>query len=172
MDKPMSAAEYRANARAFKAKAPTETVTLNSGSVFELRRPDLQGALMTGRIPQSLVSEGLAAWQKTGKVSETDVAKHMGEKEVLDSLVFMREVVSECCVNPRFVEFATQDDEIGASDMLPEDFSEIFTWAMTHAGVEGIDALRSFRAGRERGIVGDQSGSEELQPATVSTSEN
>jgi len=172
MKKPMTAAEYRQNARAFKAKAPTEIVTLKSGSVFELRRPDLQGALMTGRIPQSLVSEGLAAWKLSDKASEKDIAQHMGEKDVLDSLVFMREVVGECCVNPRFVEFATADDEIGASDMLPADFSEIFTWAMSHAGVEGIEALRSFREGRERGDAGDQPDGALLQPTAVSTSEN
>lgn len=172
MNKPMTAAEYRANARAFRAKGPTEVVTLKNGSVFELRRPDLQGALITGRIPQSLLQEGMQAWQKAGKASPEDIAKQMGDKEVLDSLIFMREVVSECCVNPRFVEVATADDEIGSSDMLPADFTEIFEWAMRHQGVEGIEALRSFRSGRERRNVGNRSRRKKLQPETVSTAEN
>lgn len=167
MTQPMTAAQYRANARAFRTKGPTEVVTLTSGAVFELRRPDLVGILMTGRIPQSLVSEGLAAWQKNGKVSPEAVAEQMGEQEILNSIVFMREIVSECCVSPRFVEFATSDEEIGASDMLPADFSEIFSWAMNHEGVEGVEALRSFRPGRARGTAGAKSRSKKRQHENV-----
>lgn len=172
MNKPMSAADYRANARAFKAKSPTQIVTLTSGSIFELRRPDVMGALITGRIPQSLLNQGLKAWQESGKVSPEQVAQHLESKDVIDGLIFMREIVCESCVAPRFVEFATADDEIGASDMLPEDFNEIFAWAMNHSGVEGIEALRSFRGGQERGVAGDQSNGAELQPATVETHAN
>lgn len=172
MTKPMTAAEYRANARAFKSKTPTQMVTLKSGAVFELRRPDLMGALITGRIPQSLLNEGVKSWQAQGKVTPDQIAEHLDSKDVLDGLVFMREVVSECCVNPRFVEFATQDDEIGASDMLPEDFNEIFAWAMNHEGVEGIQALRSFRKGSKRRTAGNKSHGEELQPVAVADSTN
>lgn len=140
--KPMSGAAYRANAQKVKDQRPTEIVELKSGSVFELRRPDLSGYMVTGRLPQSLMSEGLKAWNS--KKSAEQIAQDMDDKGVIDSLIFMREIVHDCTVRPKFVEFATSDDEIGAADMLPEDFSEIFTWAMGYKGVAGVDGLRSF----------------------------
>jgi hypothetical protein len=164
MSKAMSAREYREHARRVKAKAPTETVTLSSGSVWELRRPDLQGFVMTGRVPQSLLAEGMAAWKKNGTVpTDMSVAKIV-EADVVESLIFMREIVREATVNPRFVEIATNDDEIGADEMLPLDFQEIFAWCMGYQGVTGLDGLKSFREGRERGTAADSTDSSELQP--------
>lgn len=152
--KPMSAAEYRANAEKRKAERPTETVTLKSGSVFELRRPDLSGYMKTGRLPQSLVSQGLSAWND--KKTPEQVARELNDKDVIESLIFMREIVHDCTVTPKFVEFATNDNEIGAADMLPEDFDEIYAWAMGYKGVAGIAGLQSFRGGQERGASGDR----------------
>lgn len=148
MNKPMSAAEYRRNAERQRAKRPTEIVKLKSGSVFELRRPDLQAYMVTGRLPQSLVREGLKAW-KTNQ-SADKIASNLGDEEMVDSLVFMREMVHDCTVNPKFVEFATNENEISAADMLIEDFNDIFSWAMGHQGVKGIAGLESFRKGRKR----------------------
>lgn len=173
--KPMTAVDYRANAERVKAQRPGEIVTLKSGSVFELRRPDLMGYLGTGRLPQSLVIEGMAAWKKSGSVpSDAEakkLAKKLGDKEIIDSLIFMREIVHECCVNPKFVEFATKDDEIGAADMLPEDFTEIFEWATGHKGVAGLAGLQSFRKGRARGTSGTKSRGKKLRPKAVSVTE-
>lgn len=152
--KPMSAAQYRANAEKVNADRPTEVVQLKSGSVFELRRPDLAAYMITGRLPQSLVKEGMKAW-KTG-VSADQIATDLGDEAVVDSLVFMREVVHDCTVTPKFVEFATNENEISAADMLVEDFNEIFEWAMNYKGVAGIAGLRTFRQGSERGTVGDR----------------
>lgn len=167
MSKPMSGAEYRAHAQRVKAKAPSEPVTLKSGSVFELRRPDLMGMVATGRLPQSLLTEAMAAWKKNGSIPQTQAASELAERmdgeTMVNSLIFMREIVHECCVNPKFVEFATADDEIGAADMLPEDFSEIFSWAMGHQGVTGLDGLKSFREGRERGAAGNKSNRKKLR---------
>lgn len=143
---PMSAADYRANAEKVNAQRPTEIVKLKSGSVFELRRPDLMAYMATGRLPQSLVHVGMKAWK-------TDVAKatsDLNDREAEDALVFMREIVHDCTVNPKFVQYAVNDNEISASDMLIEDFNEIFAWAMGHKGVPGIDGLESFRAGQKR----------------------
>lgn len=151
--KPMSAAEYRANAQKKDAERPTEIVPLQSGSVFELRRPDLEAYIKTGRLPQSLVNVGLKAW----KGGPQNAAADMSDKEAVDALIFMREIVHDCTVRPKFVEFATNDNEIGAADMLPEDFDEIYHWAMTHQGVAGIDGLQSFRPGQARGASGDSS---------------
>lgn len=153
MTKPMSAREYRAHAQAQKAEQPTEIVTLKSGSVFELRRPDIQGYVVTGRLPQTLLTEAMAAWKKSGVAPQT-LASQLGEQEVVDSLIFMREIVHDACVNPKFVEVATADDEIGAADMLPADFSEIFEWAMGYKGVAGLDNLKTFRNRSERRAAG------------------
>lgn len=149
--KPMSGAAYRANAEKINSQRPTEIVELNSGAVFELRRPDLNGYMVTGRLPQSLLQEGLKAWKS--QTAAKQIAENLGDKEMVDSLIFMREIVHDCTVNPKFVEFATNDNEIGAADMLPQDFSEIFAWAMGHKGVAGLAGLRSFRKGRTRGTA-------------------
>lgn len=154
--KPMSAAQYRSHAKKKEDELrPTEIVKLQSGSVFELRRPNLEAYMITGRLPQSLVREGMKAW-KTG-ASADKIASDLGDKEVVDSLVFMREIVHDCTVTPKFVEFATNDKEISAADMLVEDFNEIFAWAMGHQGVAGIAGLQTFRAGYARGTAGDSS---------------
>lgn len=125
--RPMTAAEYAAHAEQARASRPTQIVTLKSGSVFELRRPNLQGYVMTGRLPQSLLLAGIKATNGNEKLSEQDAR---------DFPAFAASILRECCVNPR-------PDEI---DMLPEDAWEIYLWAMTHQGVAGIDGLRSFRS--------------------------
>lgn len=151
--KPMTAAEYRANAKKKDAERPTEIVQLKSGSVFELRRPDLEAFMVMGRLPQSLVNVGLKAW-KTGP---QQAAKNLSDEDAADALIFMREIVHDCTVRPKFVEIAVNDDEISAGDMLRQDFDEIYHWAMTHTGVAGIDGLQSFRAGQPRGTAGASS---------------
>lgn len=152
--KPMSAAQYRANAEKVKDERPTEIVPLKSGSVFELRRPDLSGYMKTGRLPQSLVSQGISAWN--ARKTPDQVTAGLTDKDVIESLIFMREIVHDCTVKPKFVEFATNDDEIGAADMLPEDFDEIYSWAMGYQGVAGIESLQTFRQGSKRGTLGDR----------------
>lgn len=144
--KPMSGADYRAHAQAKREEQPTEIVSLSSGSVFELRRLDLESHVLMGSVPQSLLNEGLAAWKKNGIIKAGKKAED--DEFSTDSLIFAREVVHEVTVKPKFVEFATNENEIGARDMLKQDFKEIFHWAMTHLGVTGLDGLRSFRTGQ------------------------
>lgn len=148
--RPMSAADYRANAQKVNDQRPTEIVKLKSGSVFELRRPNLSAYMVTGRLPQSLVSVGMKAWKK----GPEQVATDLNDDEAMETLIFMREIVHECTVRPKFVQFATNDDEISASEMLIEDFNEIFSWAMGYQGVAGINGLQSFLQGRTRGTAG------------------
>jgi hypothetical protein len=139
--RPMTAAEYAAHAEQAKAKRPTEIVTLKSGSIFELRRPQLQGYVMTGRLPQSLLLAGI-------RVKDSD--KNVTEQDAKDFPAFAASLLRECCVNPK-------PDEI---DMLPEDAWEIYMWAMTHQGVAGADGLRNFRSERQSTSV-DSSDSKE-----------
>lgn len=169
-DKPMNVAQYRAHAEEVKAGRPSEIVKLKSGSVFELRRPNLQAWVMTGRVPQSLLEEGMKSWKAQGKVPETTTGK---PEVIIDAAVFALMVVQECTVNPRLVEFPDPEkNELGPQTMLEEDFSEIYAWAMRYQGVAGVDGLKSFRKGRKRGAAGRKSGGKKLQPATVSTVEN
>ena len=156
--KPMSAAEYRAHAKKATPDRPTEIVQLKSGSVFELRRPDLEAYMIMGRLPQSLVNVGVKAW----KSGAEQVAKQMTDEEVQDALVFMREIVHDCTVNPKFVELATSEVEISATDMLKRDFDEIFEWAMSYLGVAGMAGLLSFRGGQKRGVTTDSANGAEL----------
>lgn len=167
--KPMTAADYRANALRVNARRPTEIVKLKSGSVFELRRPDLAAYTVTGRIPMTLLSEGLKAW-KGGHSAEQALAD-ADDQSMVDALVFMREIVHECTVRPKFVRFATSDDEISAAVMLVEDFNEIFRWAMGHKGVAGIDGLRTFPKRRKQRTSKNRARGEKLQPTPVSVTE-
>lgn len=162
MTKPMSAADYRAHAEQVREARPTEIVTLKSGSVFELRRPDLKAWSMTGRVPQSLMAEGIKAWQVQGKMS-LDSVKTDAKVVISDAEVFMLTVVEESTVCPKLAQFPDpKKNEIGLGrgpgTMLEEDFFEIYSWAMTGQGVTGLSGLKSFRAGRKRGTSTPKSG--------------
>lgn len=158
----MSAAQYAAHAEKVKAEqsGATEIRTLTSGSVFELKRIDLKGMVQLGIIPQALVSESLKALQAKGKYTPSDTPELR-----IDGLILQREVVAACCVMPPF-------NEETAKTFLPQDFDEIYEWAMTHQGVEGAEALKKFRQGRKRGTARGRANGKELQPTTESTATN
>lgn len=171
MIKPMSAANYRAHAEQVKSGRPTEVVTLKSGSVFELRRPNIQAWVMTGRVPQSLLERGMKSWQESGKVPTA--AQTNNPEVVIDAAVFALMVVQECTVSPRLVEFPDPDkNEIGPVTMLEEDFNEIFGWAMSYQGVAGLEGLQSFRPRRERRAAGSKPNRKKLRAEAVSTAAN
>lgn len=164
--KPMTAAEYAAHAEAVEAKRPTIIKTLKSGSVFELRKPDLQRMVILGLIPQTLVDEGMKAWEVSGiKTKATNSEIRMTADAARNGLITMREVVSEACVMPPF-------NEITAKTFLKEDFDEIYLWAMGHEGVAAAEGARSFRKGRKGRTANRRTSSEKLQPETVSTATN
>ena len=166
----MNAQDYRAHVEQVKANKPTEIVTLKSGSVFELRRPNLQSWVMTGRVPQSLLEQGQKAWQEQGKVPTGASAK---PKLVTDTAIFFLTLVQDCTVNPRLVQFPDPDkNEIGPETMLDEDFFEIVNWAMSGQGVAGVESLRTFREGRKRGTSGSRANGKKRKPETVSALTN
>lgn len=160
MTKPMTAAEYVAHSEKVKADRPTEIVTLKSGSIFELRRPNLQEMVQLGVVPQALVNESLKALKEKGSYVPTDTPEIK-----IDGLVLQREVVAACCVMPPF-------NEQTAKSFLKEDFDEIYLWGMSHQGVEGAKALANFRTGRKRRTSRGRSNGKELQPETISTAAN
>lgn len=164
--KPMSAAEYAAHAEAVEAQRPTIIKTLKSGSVFELRKPDLQRMVILGLIPQNLVDEGVRAWEESGIKPKAEKKQfRISEEATKNGLIIMREVVREACVMPPF-------NELTAKWFLREDFDEIYYWAMGHEGVAAAEGARSFRKGRKRATANRGAGREKLQPETVSTASN
>jgi hypothetical protein len=160
----MTAAEYAAHAeKVDREKRPTEVKTLKSGSVFLLRRPDIQRMVELGVVPQSLLDEGLRAWEKMGiKSKSAQDTSHISIEATKAGLELMREVVADVCVMPPF-------NEITARTFLREDFEEIYEWAMKPKEGPAVKGLRSFRERRKGGVARDKPDSEKLQPETVST---
>ena len=163
--KPMTAAEYAAHAEAVESKRPTVIKTLKSGSVFELRKPDLQRMVILGLIPQSLMDESVKIWEKTGIKPKAGAKIAISDNAVKSGLITMREVVREACVMPPF-------NELTAPSFLREDFDEIYLWAMGHEGVAAIEGAQSFRKGRKGRTAAAGTDRTKLQPETVSTAEN
>lgn len=175
--KPVTASEYRK--RRATSERPTQLITVPSGFVWELRAPNILAYMATGRYPQSLVNKGLEAFKANGtldpeKLSESD-KKKLGEKvikqstdeEIAQTLIFMRQIVVDACVNPRIVVGGMGDDELDPIEVDPDDFRFIFNWCMTHGGVAGIDGLHTFRDGQAGGVVSDQPDGAELRDEAI-----
>lgn len=177
MNKPTTAAQYRAMLREKRKKIPTEHVELPSGLVFELQRPDLQAFIITGRYPQTIVQQALKAMREKG-IAPTDrdaineIAVKLDEQSLQESLIFMRELVRESCINPRIVMGAIGDDEIDPSELDIADFNFIVDWCLNYKGEKNAMGILSFRRGSERGAVSDQSDGQELQQDAVADNAN
>lgn len=151
------AAAYREALR--KKKVETTMVTMPSGFEWELKPPDINGYIMTGRLPQSLLDQFLAAAERRGitpeELKNADVKRFeqtpINKEEGAASLIFMRELVREACVNPRIVVGGTGEDEIDPTEVDPGDFKFIVDWCLKHLGVAGLTGLQTFRSGREGG---------------------
>lgn len=178
-----TASAYRRAAEDQRALKPTIKITVPSGFEWEIRPPDLQGYVMTGRLPQSLVSQFLASAKELGITPEELVTagkpnpkiaakllNTLGDGEVTEMLIFMREIVRESCVNPKLVVGASAADEVDPGEVLPDDFQAIFNACMSHSGVAGLPALRTFRNRRERRIAGGKSHGKKLRRKTVAAS--
>lgn len=164
--KPMTPAEYAAHAEAVDAQRPTVIKTLKSGSVFELRKPDLRRMVILGLIPQSLLDIAMGAWEQSGiKPTGKKGQIQISAATTKNGLIAMREVVADACVMPPF-------NEITAKSFLEEDFDEIYYWAMGHEGVAAAEGLRSFRKGRKGRTANRRADGEKLQPETVSNASN
>jgi hypothetical protein len=164
-NKPMTAAEYAAHSETVTSQQATEIKTLKSGAVFELRKPDVQRLVVLGLVPQSLLDEGIKAWEQSGikPTNQNKITLDFGTTQ--RALILMREVVAAACVTPPF-------NEVTAKHFLKEDFNEIYQWAMSPAEGPATEGLRSFRKGRKRRTAAGKSGSAELQPETISTAAN
>lgn len=151
-----TASEYRQKAAEARKQLPTEKVTMPSGFEWELRRPDLQAWVVTGRLPQSLLTTGMKAWREQGitKADPVKAMQAMSDEDFFDAMIFQRELVREACINPRIVVGATGEDEIDPSELLDSDFIFILNWIMEGAGLKG---LLTFRGGQTGGATGNSS---------------
>lgn len=174
VNKPMTAGQYRKLMQKKRAKLPTELVTAPTGMVFEMRRPDLNAYIVTGRYPQSLVNEGIKALKEAG-IAPTDpqaaeaITKSLDSEEFTEALIFMRELVRESCVYPKIVLGAQGDDEIDPSEIDIEDFNHLVGWCLNYTGVENAAGIRSFRQQR-KSSVSNRSNGKKLRRSTVKTS--
>ena len=151
--KPGSAAEWKRAAQS-TAEAVAQ-LTLPSGFVVDVRRPPLATWLMSGRVPETFISEAIGAGGK-GETAEASVARLEGA-ELMQMLVFVRDVVAAAVVRPRIVVGAAEDsdDEIDPSAIPEADFFHVFAWVMkgapsvpinTVSGEVSVEALNSFRS--------------------------
>jgi hypothetical protein len=157
-------------------------VPMPSGARFKMRRADVQGMALVGVLPQSLVNQGLAAWQKQGKFKgaedltkqiETSIQEQPPE-ETIELLIFYRQIVVDNVLQPR----------IGYSDagvvsllngagkpvaaVQERDFRYAFKWITRQEGKEA-PGLSKFREGHERGATatGDDSEGRGTEIVTV-----
>jgi len=167
--------KYREQVAKYRAEREKngEPVTCPSGFVWILKPVDVQGFVMTGRMPQSLLEKFLKSAKERGIMPsemEPGDVPNIESEEALASLKFLRDLVSEACVDPRIVIGGTGDDEIDPSEVESEDFKFIVNWALTHAGVAGIMGLQSFRRDRRTASAGPDS--TELRDTPVDLTEH
>lgn len=177
-EKAGSASEYRKIAAAKRAKKETFMVPVPSGFTWELQRPDLEGYIMTGRVPETLVNQFLTSAISRGIIpgevqsqmqATVDRIKKipLNPQETMAGLIFVRELVREACVNPRIVVGGVGEDEIDPSEVDPDDFKFIMSWCLGYEGVTGLDGLKSFRGGRKGRAPNARAGRKKFRRATV-----
>lgn len=168
---PTTAAAYRK--RQSSSDRPTQMVTVPSGFIWELRPPNILAYMATGRYPQSLVSKGLDAFKANGTMDKESLGREMirtsSDDEIAQTLVFMRQIVTDACVNPRIVIGGMGENELDPIEVDPDDFRFIFSWCMNHGGVAGVDGLQSFRGGQERRVAVDKPAGKKLRRKAVAS---
>lgn len=168
--KATSASEYRK--RKSTSDRPTQLVTVPSGFVWELRAPNILAYMATGRYPQSLVNKGLESFKANSTIKDKqafgeEIIKKSTDEEIAQTLIFMRQIVTDACVNPRIVVGGVGEDELDPVEIDPDDFRFIFNWCMTHGGVPGVEGLESFREGSKRRTSGSKSNGKKLRRKAV-----
>lgn len=157
-----------------------EIVPMPSGARFKMRRADIQGMVMVGVLPQSLVNQGLAAWKKQGKVKDEENLTKEIESVILDQpaeetaelLIFYRQIVVDNVLQPRIgysdAGVVSLLNEAGKSvaKVQERDFRYAFKWITRQEGKEA-PGLSKFRKGRERGTVTTSADGKELGDESV-----
>lgn len=156
---------------------PSKLVEMPSGAVFRLRRADIEGMTLVGELPQSLVSQGLEAWQSRGiapKPEEQEAPDDVSPEETIERLIFMRQIVVENCLEPRIgfdeagVVSLLDDQGKGIAKLQKADFLHAFMWITHQEGVAPEDGIGRFRNRRERRAAAAGNHGKKLRRAPVS----
>lgn len=125
-------------AKASEQPKPERTglLTLPSGAVVEVCRPDISVWLASGALPQIFVDK-LLRIEPYSTDAEARAADERLQDEIANDpqktrqlLIFQRETVKASLVRPRIVFGATGDDEIEPSAIPPRDFRFIYDHAL------------------------------------------
>jgi hypothetical protein len=151
----------------------TETVTLSSGQVVQIRRPGQEFMLRAGRVARTFTKTANKAEREEGQSEQEyglDVIAQMSDEELGTVLIFARELVCAMLVSPKLVlNPRPGSDEIGPDD-IGNDFWELFNIGMAgFVGLKvpvgdqevGVSDLANFRG--ESGVSGDSVDSAEVR---------
>jgi hypothetical protein len=144
------AAAYRKIREQRQNAEPTFEVTLPSGAVFVLRRPDPSIFAVTGALPLTL-PEKMEKARLKGK-TDAEAFQTLSVKEQTAGIEVTSKLVRLACVSPRIVDYPDPNaDEIAPDDLLLEDYNFIAMWIQTGGGES--DSLDSFRDERQSDAV-------------------
>lgn len=114
--------------------------TSPSGMVWRLRRPNLQMFVTNGVLPLNLASK---IARGDGKTSTFET---LSDDEQAKLIAFANQVIGYCAVDPKIVEVAENDDEIGFKDVELDDYEALVKWALPGGGEsENLEAFRGER---------------------------
>lgn len=144
-----------------------------TGAVVRLRRVDMEALAVVGSLPMSLVAAATRTGSDVEKVKAQAKKKKYSAEEIEENnktLVFMRQMVVENCLEPRiryfegdgvyFVNAAGKQ----VTKVHKDDFLEMFE---VISGEEGADGLSNFRKRKERRASTAKSRRKALQSGPV-----
>jgi hypothetical protein len=147
-------------------------VLMPSGFVWGLQPLDIQGWVLIGKFPQSLLDIFITVAQERGMLNLEEKKKNgeLSEKEIretMEQLEFLRKVVLAVAASPKIVEEVTGPNQVHYTKVDPDDFKYIFQWALNHKGVAGIASLQKFQSRRQRRASKSRSNGSKLRAASV-----
>src|SRR2546423_10508741 len=167
------AQSYREKTQAAR-EVQAKEIPLPSGMMVLAARIDLVDWLSTGMLPQVFVEEVLKIVEDGRKPTTSEVLRRAKGKAIIESLIFMRNIVQATLVSPRLVMRPDPEkDEIAPHELTKEDFAFIFQWQMAGAPdipvpMKGgkqtsVGALRKFR--RRRAVPNSRADKQKVRTA-------
>ena len=114
-----------------EAREQGDVITLSSGLVVRLKRPEITKLIARGLVPATLVQRFMAIDQSGGDTSK------LKAEDIESILQFQRIVAIEAMISPKIVTNPDYDNnEIDIEDLESTDLEEI--WAYGNGGLEGV----------------------------------